>query len=196
MTIDLVVKVGGGLLKQRGDFARVLDVLSAIHQRHRLLIVPGGGPFADAVRVVDERVGLSDDVAHWMAIRAMDQYAQVIGDRMAGASLVSAPTEIESALQVDRIPVLMPYRWLRDVDPLPHSWDVTSDSIAAWVAGAVGASRLVLVKPRGAAGVDLVDPYFARALPASVASTCVAADRLQGLLAPVNALDQPLNAGR
>ncbi len=32
------------------------------------------------------------------------------------------------------------------LDELPASWDVTSDSIAAWVADRVGAGRLVLVK--------------------------------------------------
>ena len=73
------------------------------------------------------------------------------------------------ALDAGRVPVLAPSQWLREADPLPHSWDVTSDSIAAWVAGAVGARELVLVKPAGAAGADTVDPYFSRVLcrPAS-----------------------------
>ena len=35
------------------------------------------------------------------------------------------------------------------LDALPASWEVTSDSIAAWVAAQIGAERLVLVK-----GVD------------------------------------------
>ena len=55
-----------------------------------------------------------------------------------------------------------PASWLRRVDPLPHSWNVTSDSIAAWVAGAVGAKDLLLIKPPHATGADLVDPYFAQ----------------------------------
>jgi aspartokinase-like uncharacterized kinase len=179
--IDVVFKVGGGLLKQEGDLDRVLAVISDLGRRQRVLIVPGGGPFADAVRAVDERVGLSDDAAHWMAIRAMDQYAHVIADRMPGCALVSDLVEIEAALVASRVPVLPPYRWLRDADPLPHSWDVTSDSIAAWVAGALGAGRLVLVKPSGASGADLVDPYFHRALPPGVLPDVVAADRLDAL---------------
>ncbi len=181
MNIDVVLKVGGGLLKQRGDLDRVLAVISDRARLQRVLIVPGGGPFADAVRAVDERVGLSDDAAHWMAIRAMDQYAHVIADRMPGCALVSDLPEIAAALAANRVPVLTPYRWLRDVDPLPHSWDVTSDSISAWVAGAVGARRLVLVKASDAAGPDLVDPYFQRALPADVLSEVVTADRLDAL---------------
>ena len=42
---------------------------------------------------------------------------------------------------------------------LPASWDVTSDSIAAWVARRTGAGRLVLVK-----AVAIVDDYFQTAI--------------------------------
>ena len=181
MAVDLVVKVGGGLLKCDGDLDRVREAIASVARERRLLVVPGGGPFADAVRTLDAHVRLSDDSAHWMAILAMDQYAHVIANRMPGWALVSDLREIEAALVASRVPVLMPYRWLRDADPLPHSWDVTSDSIAAWVAGAVGAHRLVLIKPSGASGEDLVDPYFRRALPPDVSSDVVSADRLDAL---------------
>jgi aspartokinase-like uncharacterized kinase len=77
--------------------------------------------------------------------------------------------------------VLAPYAWLRDADPLPHSWDVTSDSIAAWVAGQVGASRLVLLKPPGAVAGDRMDAHFAQALPAGVNALAIAADRTEVL---------------
>jgi 5-(aminomethyl)-3-furanmethanol phosphate kinase len=71
---------------------------------------------------------------------------------------------------------------LRVADPLPHSWDVTSDSIAAWVAGSLGARQLVLVKPPGAERLDeAVDPYFARARPSGIEVTLIAADRTDAL---------------
>jgi aspartokinase-like uncharacterized kinase len=111
----------------------------------------------------------------------MDQYAHLIADRLEGGLVVESAEEMASALCSGRLPVLAPSRWLRAVDPLPHSWDVTSDSISAWVAGAVGAGRVVLVKPSGAAGVDLVDSYFSRALPASVEAITVPADRLDAI---------------
>jgi hypothetical protein len=116
-----------------------------------------------------------------MAVLAMDQFAHLIVDRRAQAALVTGPVEIERALAEDRLPVLAPYRWLRERDPLPHAWDVTSDSIAAWVADALGAHRLVLVKPPHAEGVGLVDPYFSRALPLYVETRIVTADRLDEL---------------
>src|SRR5262245_31563049 len=113
-----------------------------------------------------------------MAVLAMDQYAHLIAGRLPCSALVTNAREASRAIDEGRVPVLAPSRWLHDADPLPHSWDVTSDSIAAWVAGAVGARQLVLVKPSGAGGGEMVDPYFRRALPEGVASSTVAADRL------------------
>src|SRR5690606_6777814 len=101
---------------------------------------------------VDARLELSDAAAHWMAVLAMDQHAHLLHGRLPGSTLVDAPADASAALDRGQVPILAPYRWLAAADPLPHSWDVTSDSLAAWIAGAVGASRLVLVKPPGAAG--------------------------------------------
>jgi aspartokinase-like uncharacterized kinase len=87
------------------------------------------------------------------------------------------------ALAAGVVPVLAPSRWLREADPLPHSWDVTSDSIAAWVADQTRAQRLVVIKPAGAEGRELVDSYFSRTLPAGITVVIVAADRIDALQA-------------
>lgn len=177
------MKLGGGVLAHPEQFAVVLTAIGDAARAHRLVIVPGGGPFADAVRAVDSRLPLSDDAAHWMAILAMDQYAHLIAARLTSSVLVAGLDETMAALGAHRVPVLAPSRWLREADPLPHTWDVTSDSIAAWVAGQVGARRLVLIKPPGAAGRHLVDAYFPRVLPAEVTSAIVPADQLELLRA-------------
>ena len=181
MRVDAVVKLGGALLGHPGHLEAVLAAIAAAARKRRLLVVPGGGPFADAVREVDRRFRLSDDAAHWMAVLAMDQYAQLVAARLAAGVVAAEPAEIAAALDAHRIPVLAPYRWMRTADPLPHSWSVTSDSIAAWVTGQVGAAHLVLVKPPQAHGNEIVDSYFARALPASVTATIVAADQMEAL---------------
>jgi aspartokinase-like uncharacterized kinase len=148
--------------------------------RHRfLIVVPGGGAFADEVRRADRRFKLGDSAAHWMAILAMDQYGHLLADLAPGAVVARRRQELVPG----RLNVLAPSAWLRRADRLPHSWDVTSDSIAAWVARALRARRLLLVKhaeafigpargPRRmpvrrrrlAALSEVVDPYFARAL--------------------------------
>src|SRR2546427_525930 len=145
--VHTVVKIGGGMLTRTSVFDRVTAAIGEAARGRRLVIVPGGGPFADAVRQMFNRFGIGEEAAHWMAILGMDQYAHALVARISGATLAEGETEIAAALAAGRIPVLAPFRWLRTADPLPHSWDVTSDSIAAWLTGALGARRLVLIKP-------------------------------------------------
>jgi aspartokinase-like uncharacterized kinase len=162
----IVVKVGGGLSATSGALEAVGHALAEAGRRHRLLVVPGGGPFADAVRAFDRREGLSADAAHWMAILAMDQYAFVLVERIPRAVLVEEPGAIGTALARSGVAVLAPSRWLRAADVLPHDWAATSDSAAAFVAGALDADRLVLIKPEsGGSGTDVVDAHFALVLP-------------------------------
>jgi len=121
-----IVKVGGGL--GRADALKgFCDALAALGERHRLLVVPGGAWFADAVRDADRRFGLADATAHRMAILGMEQFGLLLRDLLPGGP-----------------PVVMPATLA--LDELPESWRVTADSIAAWVAGQAGAERLVLVK--------------------------------------------------
>jgi aspartokinase-like uncharacterized kinase len=97
-----------------------------------LLVVPGGGQFADAVR----QSGVDDDAAHWMAIAAMEQYGWVLASQgMVTTDRLALPTETT---------VLVPYHVMREYDPLPHTWNVTSDTIAAWVAKMLKTELLVL----------------------------------------------------
>ena len=172
--VRTVVKLGGSVLEHAGRFEAALRTVAAIADEEGVLVVPGGGLFADAVREADRRFTPGDSAAHWMAILAMDQHAHLIAARLKGAAIVTNARETAAAIASGHVPVLAPYRWLRDADPLPHSWEVTSDSIAAWVAGALGAARLVLVKPPGASGDEVVDGFFSRALPPEVSAEIVA----------------------
>ena len=152
----LVVKLGGSLHHQ------IPEIVPLLCQSERpLLVVPGGGLFADAVR--QERV--ADDAAHWMAIAAMEQYAWVIASHgMRTTDILAVP---------ETTAVFLPYISMRQHDPLPHSWDVTSDSIAAWIAAELEIELLVLKSVDGIflKGIhqeqvtipiksDVVDPFF------------------------------------
>jgi aspartokinase-like uncharacterized kinase len=126
-----------------------------------LFIVPGGSVFADAVR----KMQVDNDSAHWMAIASMDQYGWFIASQgITTTVLLRTP---------DRPVVFLPYCSLRQRDPLPHSWDVTSDSIAAWVANILGLDLLLLKSVDGIlengslmeevkmpVKTEVVDPFF------------------------------------
>jgi aspartokinase-like uncharacterized kinase len=162
-----VVKIGGGLIGAPGALGRVCEAVKVLGRREPLVVVPGGGPLADAVRELDRELGLSPDAAHWMAMLAMDQYAHLLTERIPGGRLVEEPGGIAAVLLAGGIAVLAPTRWLRAADTLPHSWDATSDTVAAFVAGALDATRLVLVKP-AEVGEDGVDRCFATVVPAGL----------------------------
>ena len=143
--IETVVKVGGSL--GRGEcLPEVCACLSEAGRGRRLLVVPGGGAAADVVREQDERFGLRPSTAHWMAILAMDQFGLLLADLTPGAKVARTLDEAGALLADDGTVVLLPSEPLRRADPLPHSWSVTSDSIAAWLTARAGAPLLVLLK--------------------------------------------------
>ena len=186
-TVDVVVKIGGSLLAHPAALDEVMSMVTEAARRWRVLVVPGGGPLADTVRSLDRALHPSPDATHWMAVQAMDQLAELLADRYAAATLVTDAHDVRRVLRAAGVPVLAPHRWLREADALPHSWDVTSDSIAAWLAGELGARRVVLVKAPGARGKGLVDVSYECALPDGVESQVVAADSpdLEKVIGPV-----------
>ena len=140
----VVVKLGGSLA---GDpsLAQWLRELKS-NQAARYAVVPGGGPFADAVRTAQSVWRFSDEVAHRMAIGAMDQFGQMLCGLESGLAACSTVQQIEDAWANQHLPVWLPTD-LMDLDrELAHSWDVSSDTIAAWLADALGARGLLLVK--------------------------------------------------
>jgi aspartokinase-like uncharacterized kinase len=159
-----VIKIGGGLTAIPGALERVCGAVADAGRSAAIVVVPGGGPFADAVRAFDRDHGVSPDASHWMAMLAMDQYAEVLADRIVGAMLVEEAGAVADAVDPNGVAVLAPSRWMRAADVLPHTWDATSDSVAAFVAGALDAERLMLVKPVDG-GSELVDRCFQSVLP-------------------------------
>ena len=175
--------MGGGLARIPGALERVSARIAEAGAAYPLVVVPGGGPFADAVRVFDAELGLSSDTAHWMAILAMDLCGHILADQIEAAELVEEAGAISEVVGRGKVAVLAPYRWMRAADVLPHTWGVTSDSIAAFIAGALDAERLVLIKP--AVHAPAVDPYFNAALPVGLPYRIVpwdAIDRVESWL--------------
>jgi len=139
-----VVKLGGSLLGTP-ELESWLEIISR-YGDGKVVIVPGGGIFADAVREAQQLSGISDKVAHQLAVQAMDQY----GVLMAGLNrrLATAASELEIAERgwQHRGIIWLPSKMVCADEDIPPSWDVTSDSLAAWLAHTLGAEHLILVK--------------------------------------------------
>jgi aspartokinase-like uncharacterized kinase len=109
-----------------------------------LIVVPGGGEFADVVRDLDRRFSLSSAAAHRMAILGMDQYGLLLSD-LTLISLVADSLEDVADAGFGKLIVFLPSKLMLNEDSLENSWNVTSDSIAAYIACRLNASQLLLV---------------------------------------------------
>jgi aspartokinase-like uncharacterized kinase len=145
MSLDAVLKIGGSLTRGNG-LQSLCREISQLAPRYRLLIVPGGGEFADLVRDAYNRFNLDDTTAHNMALLAMDQVGFLLGERIAGSILTADLASARSAAESGKTAILLPAVTIRQADPLPHSWQVTSDTISAWIASQTPCKRLVLLK--------------------------------------------------
>jgi aspartokinase-like uncharacterized kinase len=127
--MQTVLKIGGSLITVSKDLISYL-----IEARVDALVVPGGGPFADTVRHYTGH--LDETAAHWIAILAMNQY---------GFYLAAPELEVVEDISTIKkgISILLPFKTLYENDPLPHSWIVTSDSIAGWVAHQLNANLVI-----------------------------------------------------
>ncbi len=135
-----VVKLGGSLWRAP-ELRCWLDLLAGA-EAVRIVVVPGGGPFADAVRGAQPALGFGDRAAHRMALLAMEQYGTALTDLE--PRLTSARTVAE--LQATSSPVVWMPLPLAETADVAESWDVTSDTLAVWLAGRIGADCAILVK--------------------------------------------------
>ena len=114
----------------------------------KLVLVPGGGPFADAVRAAQPVMGFDDRAAHAMALLAMTQCAMALANLDPALVVAADEADIARALSALRVPVWSPWPMACDAPDIAESWDVTSDSLALWLAARLQAQRVVIIKHR------------------------------------------------
>jgi aspartokinase-like uncharacterized kinase len=161
-----IVKLGGSLA-HTPQFAAWLEALAA--WGGPLILVPGGGAFADCVRAAQDAMGFNDTAAHRMALNAMGQFGIALAAYSDAFTLAASRDELDSALSGGEIPVWLPEKMVLGALDVPKCWEVTSDSLAAWLAWTYAARRLLLIKTsdlaapgsvRDLAADKIVDPLF------------------------------------
>jgi aspartokinase-like uncharacterized kinase len=137
----VVAKVGGSLFDQPDLGERLRRWVGQVDAP--VLLVPGGGAGADVIRQLDQAHRIGEEAAHWLALRVLTVNAHFL------AALLDAPVQFEPGKPPLPLAVLDPHAFCQADEggpgALPHSWHVTSDSIAARVAERSGA-RLALLK--------------------------------------------------
>jgi aspartokinase-like uncharacterized kinase len=149
----LVAKVGGSLYDLPDLGARLRGWVGECADD--VLLVPGGGPLADAVRALDRTHALSEEASHWLALGAMALAARFLARLLPGSREVSDPRCVQGCCLLDALAFVRADEGR--LGCLPHCWAATSDTVAARAAEVAGAAELVLLKSMEFAGDDWDD---------------------------------------
>jgi aspartokinase-like uncharacterized kinase len=161
-----IAKIGGSLLGSTNLDAWLAAVLQ---WNGSIVIVPGGGAFAEAVREAQRAIGFGDETAHHLALLAMDQVGVLLASRREELTVAADRGAMCDLVRSKKPMVWLPSRMALATRDIIASWDMTSDSLAAWLAWTLDATHLLLVKSRDVAGpitlhgladAGIVDPLF------------------------------------
>ena len=141
--IKQVVKIGGSLFP---DYA--IDLAKKLKNTNSVIIL-GGGEFANLIRKYDDEINFSEETNHWTAIDCMDIIAKLVNDKVDSTKLAYTVEEVNEISDEGFTPIFIVSKFLRDEDPFECSWDVTSDSIAAYVAHLLNANLLIVTNVNG-----------------------------------------------
>ncbi|MCI7427841.1 MAG: delta 1-pyrroline-5-carboxylate synthetase [Methanobrevibacter sp.] len=138
-----VVKIGGSLFPNYAiDLAKKLENTNS-------LIVLGGGEFANLIRKYDSEINFSQETNHWTAIDCMDIIAKLVNDKVESTKLVYSIDDAIAISDEGFTPIFVVSKFLREDDPFECSWDVTSDSIAAYISHLLNANLLIVTNVNG-----------------------------------------------
>lgn len=141
----VVIKLGGSL--SRSDaLVGCLNAAEKNYQGRAVVIVPGGGGFADQVRSAQQHWQFDDITAHRMALLAMQQMALLFKGLKPDFVIADTVATIQQQLNRKKTVIWSPDIIELDNAGIPASWDITSDSLAAWLANTLSATELILIK--------------------------------------------------
>lgn len=139
----LIIKVGGSLA-ETGRLAGVLSLLAGA--RRPVIVVPGGGQFADKVRDLQNVLQLDDKSAHKLAMLGMHQMAEIYFAKEPRFAPADSIEGIERVLASGNVPVWLPFQMCQNDETIPADWTITSDGLAARLAERLGGLPVVLLK--------------------------------------------------
>ena len=143
--MDAVIKVGGSLGENLSVLKTLCNRLSELSKKFSVIVVPGGGKFADVVREFDQKYALSPAVAHRMAILGMDQFGLMLSQVIPSSCATYSLRDAKRLSEGKAMPIFLPSQMMLQEGPLEPSWDVTSDAIAAYVTSQLNVHKLILV---------------------------------------------------
>ncbi|MFX1497542.1 MAG: hypothetical protein ACFFBH_08450 [Promethearchaeota archaeon] len=142
-----IFKIGGKIFENSKRLINSITQLTQLYENdiiQKIILIPGGGKAASFVREMCLEFKFSNELAHWIAIYSMNFNGIKINKKFPDFEISE---EFEDIQKEDKImEIFLPYRYLRNTDELPHSWDVTSDSITLYLAHKLNLEECFLIK--------------------------------------------------
>ena len=143
MGIKQVVKIGGSLFPEYA-----INLANQLKNTDSLIVL-GGGEFANLIRKYDGDMKFSEETNHWCAIDCMDLISKLVNDKVDSTKLAYTIEEAQDISNDGFTPIFVVSDFLKAQDPFECSWDVTSDSIAAYISHIINAKLLIVTNVNG-----------------------------------------------
>ncbi|NVM34109.1 MAG: hypothetical protein HWN81_00840 [Candidatus Lokiarchaeota archaeon] len=142
-----IFKIGGKILEDFENLNSTISQLKQISKEkliQKTILIPGGGSFANFIRKVYSELKFTEEIAHFMGIISMNYNGLELSKKYPDLQIIESFDKLKEI--GNAICIFLPYEYLKEKDKLPHSWDVTSDSITLFLAKELGLSECFLIK--------------------------------------------------
>lgn len=140
-------KIGGKILENLVYLKNTISQLSELYEEglfQRIIIIPGGGSYANFIRSIYIDFGIDDEFAHWLAIYSLDYNGKELNKKFPKLIMIDNLEKLQNMNKT--FCIFLPFKVLKEFDELPHNWDVTSDSITLYFAFKLKLSQCFLIK--------------------------------------------------
>ena len=142
-----IFKIGGKILENFEDLSSTISQLTHLYNKGRIkkiILIPGGGSLANFIRQVYTELQFTEELGHWMGIISMNYNGIELGKKFPELDVIESINRLKKLEKT--LCIFLPYRFLKEMDKLPHSWDVTSDSITLYLAKELEIPHCFLIK--------------------------------------------------
>lgn len=140
-------KIGGKILEDFENLNSTISQLLQIYNENlleKIIIIPGGGSFANFIRKIYSELKFTEEIAHWMGIISMNYNGLELNKKFPNIEIIENYGRLKEERNI--FCIFLPYEFIKENDKLPHSWDVTSDSISLFLAKELELNECYLIK--------------------------------------------------
>lgn len=143
--VDCLIKLGGSLLGDLANCRKLATLFDSLAETKRIVLFPGGGPIDNYIESLDEQLSFAPEIHHQLCARAQDQTGLIFGSLCNRAEFFTSPVELPAIQKARKVAIMLPMKMIVDLDVFAKSWQITSDTMAAYFAATLGAKKFSIL---------------------------------------------------